>query len=121
VSKLDRLSQLAQATPTAKPVARDVVKSMPIAEPEPVKPEAKPTAEKPAHKATFKTETRAEKAEPELLAMPPSRDAEPRVQVLFRPAIDLNERLKRFCDDNHASIQDTLTLALEEFLGRRGA
>jgi len=119
VSKLDQLKQLEQATPTVRPVAREVVKSVPIGKPETVAPpkaEPRPTVSKP--KAAPKTEKAPEL---ETLAMPPSKNAEARVQVIFRPVVDLNERLKQFCDTNHASIQDTCSLALEEFLARRGA
>ncbi len=121
MSKLDKLKQLEQATPTFKPVARDVVKSVPIGKPETipsVRSEQKTTVTKPkpAPKVTEIVEV-----EPEILAMPPTRDVEPRVQVIFRPTVGLNDRLKDFCITNRVSIQGTCSLALEEFLNRRSA
>lgn len=118
MSKLDQLKELAQATPTVVP-ARDVVESVPIGEPRPAKP--KTGAGKQATKPKAKAPQNPVEAEQEELAMPPARNVEPRVQVIFRPTVDLNDRLKRFCDDNQATMQDTISLALEEFLSRRGA
>ncbi|HEU4966837.1 MAG TPA: hypothetical protein VFT53_05160 [Candidatus Saccharimonadales bacterium] len=121
MSKLDKLKQLEQAIPTVKPVHREVVASVPIGKPEStgqLQIEKRPVATK--SKVAPKVTTVVE-PQPETLAMPPSRDAQPRVQVIFRPVVDLNERLKQFCEVNHASIQDTCSLALEEFLNRRNA
>jgi hypothetical protein len=107
---------LEQAIPTAKPlVKRDEVKSVPIENKQPEPPKTSTVKRSPAPEAEVLQES-------EQLAMPRTReDAEARVQVLFRPTVVLNDRLKRFCDTNHATLQDTLSLAVEEFLSRRNS
>lgn len=61
------------------------------------------------------------KVDNEDLPMPPSKKTEARITILFRVTPDLDQRLKQFVSDHEATIQDTCTLAVEEFLDRRKA
>ncbi|HUC88170.1 MAG TPA: hypothetical protein VMR95_03405 [Candidatus Binatia bacterium] len=56
----------------------------------------------------------------ENLEMPPERRVEPRITVLFRSPVELDERLRQFVQDHHSSIQDSCMMAVDEFLNRRG-
>jgi hypothetical protein len=55
------------------------------------------------------------------LPMPPARRAEARIMLVCRVTPDLDKRLRQFCQAHNASMQDTVTLAINEFLERRAA
>ena len=55
----------------------------------------------------------------EELPMPPARRTEARVMLVCRVTPALDKRLRKFCQAHDASMQDTVTLAIGEFLERR--
>ncbi len=54
------------------------------------------------------------------LAMPARRVAWARVQLNTRVRVEVEELLQRFVDDNETTVQNTVDLALVEFLAARG-
>ena len=54
------------------------------------------------------------------LAMPESRDRTELVQINTRQPKPLSDRLDAFNHDHHSTSQDAVTIALEDFLTRRG-
>lgn len=58
---------------------------------------------------------------PSDLPMPPARRTEARVMLVCRVTPELDKRLRQFCQAHDASMQDTVTLAIDEFLERRAA
>jgi hypothetical protein len=89
-----------------KPLDRQ--ESVETTEPSRPAPPAKPDRDKPNTPASD-------------LPMPPARQAEPRVILVSRISPGLNDRLRAFCQAHNASIQDTVTLAVDEFLERRNS
>ncbi|WP_335992317.1 hypothetical protein [Glycomyces sp. MUSA5-2] len=87
----------------------------------PVPPEAAPP--KPPAAAARPKPKRAAKAAPQTaeVAMPPAKHTpEPSVQFGPRIRSDLADRLNAFCADFDATKQDTVDMALAEWLARRG-
>ena len=56
----------------------------------------------------------------DVLPMPPARQPQVRVNVNARLKLELNERLRGFVQARRANMQDTIEMAIEEFLARRG-
>lgn len=83
----------------------------------PAVPVEKPPARTPARRASSRTRPAAAEAD---LPMPASKEPILRVSVSTRLRADLNESLQQFVQDHRVKTQDTLDLAVEEFLTRRG-
>ncbi|SRR5258708_25128829 len=57
----------------------------------------------------------------DVLPMPPTRQPQMRVNVNVRLLPEMNDRLRRFVQDHKANMQDTVELAIDEFLTRRAS
>ena len=53
------------------------------------------------------------------LPMPPARQVEVRIPIGARIRLQLSERLRNFVRDQDVTMQDTIELAIDEFLSRR--
>lgn len=78
------------------------------ASPKPPKRPKRPPASVPAAPGT------------DVLPMPPTRQPQMRVNVNVRLLPEMNDRLRHFVQAHTANMQDTVELAIDEFLSRRG-
>ena len=65
------------------------------------------------------TPPRVRNSDPAELPMPPARQVEARAAFTARVRLDTNERLRTFIRDHDVTMQDTVELAIDEFLKRR--
>jgi hypothetical protein len=104
LAPLDFMRPLSQPLPhPAVPAAPAPTVEAPAAE------RKQPRAERPAVPAS----------EPKDLPMPPTRQVQIRVPIGARIPPELSDRLRQFVHEHNVNMQDTIELAIDEFLARR--